>query len=174
MYKQILYFLMSINKTGPVVCGIHRHDIDLPIKGSKRMNYTAIAFLAFVSWILVLLVWIGSYRTMLVMNKTKAPNSFKSDGSDASAFGQRLVRTHGNAVESFPFVGGMLLLALATDSAFITDGLALWLLVARFGQSLTHLISTSVIAVQVRFAFFIAQLAICFYWAVLLASKFIA
>jgi hypothetical protein len=64
-------------------------------------------------------------------------------------------------------------LALATDSAAITNNLALLLLAARLGQSITHLISTSVLAVQIRFAFFLAQVGICFYWVVLFASKFI-
>jgi hypothetical protein len=70
-------------------------------------------------------------------------------------------------------MGGVMLLALATDSAAITNGLALPLLAARLGQSITHLISTSALAVQIRFAFFLAQIGICVYWVVLFASKFI-
>jgi hypothetical protein len=66
-----------------------------------------------------------------------------------------------------------MLLALATNSAAITNGLALLLLAARIGQSVAHLMSTSVIAVQIRFAFFLVQIGICFYWVVLFASKFI-
>ena len=76
-------------------------------------------------------------------------------------------------VESFAFFGGFMLLALATNSVVITNGLALLLLAARLGQSITHLLSTSVLAVQVRFVFFILQVAICFDWVVLLAAKFI-
>jgi hypothetical protein len=46
----------------------------------------------------------------------------------------------------------------------ITDGLAYYLVGARILQSIVHLISTSNIAVQVRFAFFLVQLGIAVYW----------
>lgn len=44
------------------------------------------------------------------------------------------------------------------------SALAPWLLVARSAQSVTHLVSVSVLAVNVRFAFFALQLAIAIYW----------
>ena len=137
------------------------------------MNATIISLLGYISWILILLVWLSTYRTLLVAKKEQAVNDFKSDGSNSPAFGERLSRAQGNCVESFAFMGGLMLLALATNSAVITNGLALVLLAARLGQSITHLLSTSVMAVQIRFAFFLAQVAICFYWAMLFAEKFI-
>jgi hypothetical protein len=137
------------------------------------MNDTIISLLGYITWILILLVWIATYRTLLVAKKEQAVNGFKSDGSNSPAFGEQLARALGNCVESFAFVGGLMLLALATNSAAITNGLALLLLAARLGQSITHLISTSVLAVQIRFAFFLAQIGICFYWVVLFATKFI-
>jgi hypothetical protein len=137
------------------------------------MNDTIIGLLGYITWILVLLVWLAVYRTLLVAKKQQAVNDFKADGSNSPAFGERLARTQGNCVESFAFIGGLMLLALATDSAVITNGLALLLLAARIGQSITHLLSTSVLAVQIRFAFFLAQIGICFYWVVLFAFKFI-
>jgi len=136
------------------------------------MNDTIIGLLGYVTWILVLLLWLAVYRTLLVAKKQQAVNGFKADGSNSPAFGERLARAQGNCVESFAFIGGLMLLALATNSAAITNGLALLLLAARLGQSITHLLSTSVLAVQIRFAFFLAQIAICFYWAVLFAFKF--
>jgi len=137
------------------------------------MNVTIIGLLGYITWILLLLVWLAVYRTLLVAKKQQAVNDFKADGSNSPAFGERLARAQGNCVESFAFIGGLMLLALATNSAAITNGLALLLLAARLGQSMTHLISTSVLAVQIRFAFFLAQVGICFYWVVLFASKFI-
>jgi hypothetical protein len=137
------------------------------------MNDTIIGLLGYITWILVLLVWLAVYRTLLVAKKQQAVNDFKADGSNSPAFGERLARAQGNCVESFAFIGGLMLLALATDSAAITNNLALLLLAARLGQSITHLISTSVLAVQIRFAFFLAQVGICFYWVVLFASRFI-
>jgi hypothetical protein len=137
------------------------------------MNETIISLLGYITWILILLVCLASYRTLLVAKKEQTVNGFKPDGSDSPAFGERITRAQSNCVESFAFIGGLMLLALATNSAAITNGLALLLLAARIGQSVAHLISTSVIAVQIRFAFFLVQIGICFYWVVLFASKFI-
>jgi hypothetical protein len=53
---------------------------------------------------------------------------------------------------------------LITDRAVVTNGLAPWLLMARFVQSLAHLASTSVLAVNVRFMAFTVQMAIAAYW----------
>jgi hypothetical protein len=65
------------------------------------------------------------------------------------------------------------LLALATGSSVVTDGLALYLLLARFGQSAMHLISTSELAVQIRFVLFVVQQVIVIYWLFQLFNKFI-
>ncbi|WP_289028128.1 MAPEG family protein [uncultured Paraglaciecola sp.] len=137
------------------------------------MNDTILSLLGYISWILFLVIFIAVYRTSLVMKKQKAPNEFKSDGSDSPPFGERLSRAMGNCVESFAFIGGLMLLALATNSAVITNGLALVLLAARLGQSVTHLISTSVLAVQIRFVFFLIQVGICCVWLVKFFIKFL-
>jgi uncharacterized MAPEG superfamily protein len=137
------------------------------------MNETIIGLLGYITWILVLLFWMAVYRTVLVVKKEQVANGFKPDGSNSPAFGERLTRTQANCVESFPFIGGLMILALATNSAVITNGLALLMLAARLGQSISHLVSTSVLAVQVRFIFFLLQLAICFYWVLQFACKFL-
>lgn len=138
------------------------------------MNTTILAMLGYITWMLILLVILLSYRTALVMQKHKAPNEFKSDGSDTGGFSQRLVRTLANCTESFAIIVGLMLLAVATSSTSITDPLAFYLLAARFCQSMLHLISISVIAVQLRFTFFVIQLVICGVWIVQLLQKFAA
>jgi hypothetical protein len=57
-----------------------------------------------------------------------------------------------------------MLLAIALDATAITDSLALYLLGARVLQALTHLVSTSNLAVQVRFTFFLVQVGISAWW----------
>ncbi|GAA0859469.1 MAPEG family protein [Aliiglaciecola litoralis] len=138
------------------------------------MNATILALIGYISWTVFLLVVIAVYRTRLVLTKERLPNGFKADGSDSPAFGQRLTRAQLNCAESFVFTGGVMLLALATNSSVITDPLALWLLGARIGQSIMHLLSTSVLAVQIRFALFVVQVVISAYWLFNLGSKFVA
>ena len=50
--------------------------------------------------------------------------------------------------------------------ASVTDTLALWVLAARVAQSSTHLISTSNLAVNIRFAFFAVQLVVAVWWTI--------
>jgi uncharacterized MAPEG superfamily protein len=128
------------------------------------MNATINALLIYVSLMIVLLVIIASLRTKLALTGTRAPNSFKPDGSDVSEFSGRACRAHANAYESFPIIGGLLLFAIAASLTGVTNGLAYYLIAARILQTVVHLFSTSNIAVQVRFALFLAQLVICMLW----------
>ncbi|GAC13593.1 MAPEG family protein [Aliiglaciecola lipolytica] len=137
------------------------------------MNATIIALLGYITWTLLLLIALAAYRTVLVSQKQRLPNQFKADGSDSPDFGQRLTRAHLNCAESFVIIGGIMLLALATNASIITDSLAYFLLAARICQSVVHLISTSVFAVQIRFFFFLIQVGICGIWLFKLFTKFI-
>ena len=83
-----------------------------------------------------------------------------------SPFSNRLCRAHANCYESFPILGGLLLLAIATNNTAITDGLAYYLIGARILQSSTQLASASNAAVQIRFVFFVVQIGIAIWWVV--------
>ncbi len=130
------------------------------------MTATALALLGFVAWTLLLMLLMESMRSWLVLSGRKRSDSFLIDGSDVSPFAQRLARAHANCYESFPIIGGLLLLALATRNTTITDPLALWMLAARVAQSITHLLSASALAVQIRFACFAVQLLIAVWWVI--------
>jgi uncharacterized MAPEG superfamily protein len=103
-------------------------------------------------------------RVRLVMSGAIAGPQFRPDNANLSPFMQRLARAHGNCIESLPIFGGLLVVALLTKRTAITDGLAMWLLAARVVQSLVHLSSLSVPAVNMRFAAFSIQMAIASYW----------
>lgn len=130
-------------------------------------NPTETVILALVLWALLLLVTLGCYRTLRTATARKAANSFDPAGQDMPPFGQRLTRAHANAYEFLPFALAVLLFAVATGQSQVTDGLALPFLAFRIGQSLIHIISTSVIAVLIRFVvLFIPQIAIIVWWCV--------
>lgn len=132
------------------------------------MTASGLAVLGYVAWMLGLLLILACLRSYLTLSGARAANSFRPDGADVSPFSERLCRAHANCYESFPIIGGLLLLALATRRTHITDPLALWVLLARIGQSTTHLISTSALAVQVRFFFFLVQFGIAAWWVIAL------
>ena len=128
------------------------------------MNATAAALLGFIGWTLVLIVAVELARVYLVLATGRKVTQFNPDGADISPFMHHLARAHANCVENFPIFGGLLLLALLTNQTHITNPLAPYFLAARLAQSLTHLVSTRALAINIRFAFFAAQLGIGVYW----------
>jgi uncharacterized MAPEG superfamily protein len=130
------------------------------------MNPTLTALTGFVAWTLFLLVLMEVIRSKLVLTKAVAANGFDPENTKLSPFMQRLARAHANCIEGLPVFGGLMLIAVVADKAFITDPLAYVLLFARVLQSVIHLSSLSALAVTCRFSAFAVQLGIGVYWAV--------
>lgn len=125
---------------------------------------SALVLTALIAWTLFLLILMEALRIRFLFTRTVAPNEFRPDNSNLPPFMQRLARAHANCIESFPIIGGLLLVALLTDQTSVTDGLAPWLLFARLIQSSIHMASTSVLAANLRFYAFAVQMAIAVYW----------
>ena len=130
------------------------------------MSATGYALLGFLTWTLLLLIWMEILRTHLVVSGSILANGFKPDNAGLSPFLQRLARAHANCLEGLPIFGGLMALAMMSSRASITDPLAYWFLSARLIQSAIHLTSTSPTAVKARFSAFAVQMAIGLYWAV--------
>lgn len=130
------------------------------------MSPSVLALVGYVAWTILLVTTILLYRTVLVLKKERAANDFLPSGEDVSPFSNRLCRAHANCYENLPIFAALILLALVTDNAGITDSLARWVLVARVAQSTVHLISTSEMAVSLRAGLLLVQLGIEAYWVV--------
>jgi len=130
------------------------------------LSPSALALIGYVAWTLLLAIAIVTFRTGFVLSKKRAANAFAPSGEDVSPFSARLCRAHANCYENLPIFAALILLALVTDNAAITDSLACWVLAARVAQSVVHLISTSEMAVTLRAALFSVQLGIEAYWIV--------
>jgi uncharacterized MAPEG superfamily protein len=128
------------------------------------MSTTALVLILFIAWTLLLLVIMELVRTWRVLTGRTRSNAFVPDNANLSPFMQRLARAHANCIESFPIIGGLLIVALVTGRTGITDPLAPWVMFARVGQSSIHLASLSVMAVNARFTLFAVQIAIAVYW----------
>ncbi|MGN2249553.1 MAPEG family protein [Frateuria sp. GZRe14] len=129
------------------------------------LSPSTIALTGFITWTLLLLVLMEIVRTQLVLRGKVPANGFTPDNAGLSPFMQRLARAHANCIESLPVFGGLLIVAIATDRASVTDPLAYVLLGARLFQSSVHLASVSSRAVTVRFGAFAVQMAIAAYWS---------
>lgn len=130
----------------------------------NAISSTHIALLGYIGLFLILLLILAGLRTTLTLNGTKKANDFAPTGEDVGDFSRRLVRAHANMYEFFPVYGGVLLYALATGQTAVTSGLAMIFLGARVAQTIVHVLSTNIIAVQVRFFFFLVQFFIAAYW----------
>lgn len=135
------------------------------------LSPSAFALLGLVAWTVLLVLLVVNQRGLLVMSGRMKVNAFAADGSTTpGAFGQRVVRAHANCVENVPLFCAVLLYAMVTQQTLVTDPLAPTLLVARIVQSLVHLLSTSALAVWVRFAAFFVQLIILTWWLLRLST----
>jgi len=130
------------------------------------MGPTATALLGFAAWYLLLTFALGVLRSGLVLSGKKAANDFATDGSDVGAFGRRLNRARDNCFETLPLFCAIVLAASLVGKISVIDPLAMYLLYARIGQSLIHVASTSIMAINVRFMLFLVQLVIYAIWVV--------
>ena len=128
------------------------------------MGATETTILWLVVWWAVMMVQLPAIR--MIASKSTGSMAFDPNGSDLEGYGQRLTRVVANCQENIPLFIGVMLLALISDQRAIVDVTACWLLYARIGQSVVHLISTSTPMVMVRFAFFLVQVGLIVCWVV--------
>ncbi|MEO7940302.1 MAG: MAPEG family protein [Burkholderiaceae bacterium] len=129
------------------------------------ISATVIALTGFIVWALALLVLMEILRARMVLAGEVPANGFDPENSNLSPFMQRLARAHANCVEGLPIFGGLMLVALVTGRAGLTDPLAYAFLLARVLQSSIHLVSLSRLAVTLRFSAFAVQMAIACVWS---------
>ncbi|MBI3786017.1 MAG: MAPEG family protein [Deltaproteobacteria bacterium] len=130
------------------------------------MGATATALIGFAGWFALLTIVLGLYRVGLVLSGQKQANTFATNGADLAPIGHRLTRARDNCFETLPLFAALALGASISGRLSVTDPLAMWVLYARLGQSLTHILSTSVPAVQLRATLFFAQMFIYAWWAI--------
>ena len=128
------------------------------------MSATESTILWLVIWWAILLFQLPAIR--MLASKTTGSMSFDPNGADLEGYGKRLTRAHANCTENIPLFIGVMLFAMATGNTEITNVTACWLLYARIGQSVVHLISTSTPMVMVRFTFYLVQVGLILCWVV--------
>jgi uncharacterized MAPEG superfamily protein len=129
------------------------------------MSPTLVALVGFATWTALLVFSLAGLRAAYAQRTGKALNSFLPDGSDLEGLTQRWTRVHLNCLEFLPVAAAVGLAAVVAGKAAITDPLAMPLLYLRVGQSLVHLISTSVPFVMIRATLFVGQVLIVLYWS---------
>jgi uncharacterized MAPEG superfamily protein len=122
------------------------------------------ALLGFTAWTLLLVFLVFVYRSFRFLTGTPV-NSWPRGARAAHdpAWVQRAADAHANGLENLPIFAVIVLAAAALDKTALVAPLAPWVLYARVGQSVAHLLGTSQPLVLVRATFWAAQLAL-FFW----------
>jgi len=128
------------------------------------MSATATALFGLVSVSIVLTFMIAGIRAAAMFSGRKAINDFDPGGADVSALSRRVCRAHANCYENLPLSAAVMLYAIATGQTGITDSTAMWFLYARIAQAGVHVMSTSAVAVNIRFALYVLQILILICW----------
>lgn len=126
------------------------------------MSVSVISLLGLIGWSILLTFLVVMVRGKSLLAGT---TNFAQDGSDLPGFAQRVTRAHGNSLENLAIPAALILYGVATNQSAVTDGLAMFVLVARIGQSLVHLASAAFPAVVLRATLFVVQIVIWIIWS---------
>ncbi len=118
------------------------------------------ALLLFAAWTLLLIILVFLYRGVRVLGGT-AINSWPR-GKDAGDLPliKRVADAHANSLENLPIFAVLVLAAAALGKGTAVDPYGVYVLYARLGQSIVHLIGTSVPLVMIRATFWAIQLVL--------------
>lgn len=124
------------------------------------------AVLYYVLWmVLLVLLYVGHRIPLVLIGKKTADYWTRGNKTDDMGFQIRASHAHANTVENLPLFAAVVFAAALMDRSAVVDPLACWVLYARVGQSVVHLIGTSFILVFIRASLFLVQLALVAYMA---------
>jgi uncharacterized MAPEG superfamily protein len=124
------------------------------------------ALLYYVLWMVVLvLLYVGHRIPLVLLGKKQANFWTRGNTTDDAAWQVRAQHAHANTVENIGIFAAVVLAATALDRSAVVDPLACWVLYARVGQSVVHLLGTGFVNVLIRATLFVVQLGIIAYWA---------
>ena len=130
------------------------------------MNPAFVALAGFAGWTLLLILIVASLRMANFFSGKMAINGFDPTGDDLPGFGKRITRAHLNCVENLPVFAALVAAAGLSGQLSIMEGTVMYVLYARIGQSVTHMISTAALVVWIRATFFFVQVLLMAWYAV--------
>ncbi len=128
------------------------------------------AVLLFAAWTLALaMIYVVPRLPPVLLGKRPANAWTRGNPSIDAPVIVRAQHAHLNALENLPIFLTVVAAALLTDRGAVIDPLAPYVLYARIGQSLIHLMGTAFLHVLLRATFYFVQVALMAYmiWALL-------
>ena len=124
------------------------------------MTIPVLVLLAFAAWTLLTLFGsVGVYRWSRILTGRACIAEWRADLPQGSEWYQRAMRAHMNCVENLPVYAAIVVALVATSvQSLAIDGLAVTMLAARIGQTVTHIVMPPTNAAAIlRFALFFLQ-----------------
>ena len=124
------------------------------------MTIPVLVLLAFAVWTLLTLFGsVGVYRWSRILTGRASIAEWRADLPQGSEWYQRAMRAHMNCVENLPVYAAIVVALVATSvQSLAIDGLAVAMLAARIGQTVTHIVMPPTnAAATLRFALFFLQ-----------------
>lgn len=129
------------------------------------------ALLLFIGWTLVLALSYAGFRVPPILLGKKSANHWeRGQPVDDPAILVRAKGAHLNCLENLPLFAALVLIGVVTNRSAIVDSVAGVMIAARFGQSIVHLIGTSLPLILVRATLFVVQVVIMLYLTVALLT----
>ncbi len=130
------------------------------------MTAAVTALVGFAGWTLVLALIMVSFRIVNSFGGAKiALNQFSPAGDDLPGFGRRITRAHLNCIETLPVFAALVAAAGFSNQWSVMEGTVMYVLYARLGQSVVHMISTAIPMVYLRGGLFTVQVLLLLYYA---------
>jgi len=122
-----------------------------------------IAVLLYVVWMQLLALSYGLPRVpMALFGGRKFSDWERTEPNRDPAIMVRAKGAHLNCVENFPLFAAVVAIGALMDKSAVVDALAIYILLARIGQSVSHIISTAPLFVLLRATFFLSQVGMIF------------
>ncbi len=122
-----------------------------------------VALIGFTAWTLLLVFLAVNWRGIEILRGVKADSWTRGAERERPAMVKRIENAHFNCLENLPIFAAIVLVAYAMGKQPVVDTLACWVLAARLGQSIVHILGVSHGMVVVRATFYIAQILMFFY-----------
>jgi hypothetical protein len=133
--------------------------------------HSVIALIFYALWTIALVLMVGADRVLQVIEGNAKVNSFTPGTPHGSDSYWRINRAHINAAENLAIFAAIVLSGwVAGMETTLFNQLAVIVVVARVIQSFIHIMSGSVLAVNLRFTAFGVQLVCEIWMAVLILS----
>jgi len=137
------------------------------------MNIPVLVLLGFAAWtLLTLFASIGVYRWSRILTGCASIAEWRADLPQGSDWYQRAMRAHMNCVENLPVYAAIVVALTATGlQSPAIDRLAMTMLAARIGQTVTHIgLPPTNAATSLRFALFFIQVVCMLAMGVLISA----